>query len=252
MNRNSLVLIVTLLFIFMSCATPGTSRSTPPDFFRNPPVEKGLIFGLGSGRNLEQAMAAAHRDIAGQVGVSITSTMELKNKETDVDGEVSSSSSVESRSSHSVNTILESSKRLEYELTDDGTHYVLVFYPEDRSVEYDEVAIIDEIREDQRKRLVTTTVFSSVLPGTGQLMNDRTVKGAVLLGTAIGFMGVGTFGFVDSAIQYQNALDAPNREMQAYYEDLSDTSLIIGAVGAGLYVLEAVFSGIDNYAANRR
>lgn len=250
MKKVMLPILIVLTMIFASCATTLGNGNQTPTFYRQPPVQKGIFFGLGSGSSMAAAMAVARDDIAGQLGVSVSAAVSMSESEQTENGETTSSSSVEISSKHTINTILEFSKRLEYEQTGDGTFYVLIFYPEDTSIEYDETTMLEEIEAAERSKLVSSTILSSVLPGTGQLMNGNTAKGVVFLGTAVGLLGAGAYGFIDSQIQYQNALDAPNQELQDYYYGISTTSLIIGAVAAGLYGVDAIISGIENYSSN--
>ena len=125
-------------------AVPPERRDLP-DFFLNPPVLEDQYVGLGMS-NLEDdnlsrttALARGRADIAAQVSVVVESMLTDYAQESGADGNTQTISFVERVTKEIANIELRGAITQEQYPANDGTWYVMVFFPKD--------AMLDEVEQ---------------------------------------------------------------------------------------------------------
>lgn len=255
-----LLLVSALLFFQFACASQQPIRESSsqttfskadlkeiPRFYLDPPQMENVLFGLGQGRTLKEATAAAQTDIASQLESRITAEIKTQYKQEGNKG----SEKVEITSQQRTDILLKKVKRLDHKVTTHGYYYSLCFLPLEMQsgTEQIEQSIRKQIEEQEHAFKVKTTLFSSLLPGTGQIMNRNYTKGIFLLSTGVALIGTASVFFISTAIDYQQSVNARNTSLRDYYYQRAFTKGIIGLISSILYIGEAIYSGIDNYSS---
>ena len=254
-------LITGFILLFISCASSPSVHQTAgglevayheiPGFFTNPPDVEGVLFGLGAGASMDEAMVQARDDISSQLKTQVNIVTESTASSSTENGESAFKTSFDQSSVHISETVLEKTKRIDYKISAGGTFFVLVYYPLYETLANSETQIVAEIRREKEANLRRTTIASSVVPGTGQLMNRDKVTGGWMLTGAIALLGSSVTSFILGSQDYQKAQTAANDTELAAFNQRAQTEYFIGYVTAGLYLAEAVFSAIQNYNAQK-
>ena len=141
-------------------APPIKAHSSPPDWIERPPVERGMIYGVGEGAEAKQAFAKAMDMCAGQVKASIHSEMEEESSQSvqTVGGResVSSSENLSSTSKMLVRAVLEDVRIVDqYVDQKAGRTYVL--------------ASFDMAALQAKKQAIVESVLESIADATEKL-----------------------------------------------------------------------------------
>ncbi len=235
-----------LLAGLSSCASVSAPRKADiPNYYLNPPNVPGVIFGFGWGPSLSIAMQKGREDIARQRQVFIDSRVAIHES-------TASDTSVEISLVHEVrNLILNNSKRIHLTRSDSGHYYVLLYYPYNVTETFNENDIVAAIHKEEKTNLAVTTAFSSIIPGTGQLMNRKPVKGTLMLAGAAALLGTFVFSLINAADNMQKAQAATSNAVRSHYVNSSENYSAIALISGLLYAGEAVWSGLDNYSSQK-
>ena len=205
----------------------------------------GVIFGFGWGSSLPIAMHNGRTDIAKQLRVTIDNRMAIYDS-------TESETSVEHFSVQKIdNLVLDNSKRVHLTISNSGYYYVLLYYPDDVPDTFSETEILEEITRREKTSLAVSTALSGVVPGTGQLMNRRYVKGSLMLAGAAALIGTFTFSLINFADDIQKAQAATSNAVRSYYVNSGEVYSTIALISGILYIGEALWSGLDNYSSQK-
>ena len=241
------MVIAIMLSGLCSCSSTSIhSRADIPDFYLNPPNVPGVIFGFGTGDSLGAAMQNGRDDIARQLQVTIESRIAIHESS-------ESNTSVEMTSVQEVkNLVLKNSKRIHMTVPDSGYYYVLLYYSENTPASIGETEILEKIRKREKTSLAVSTALSSTIPGTGQLMNRRYVKGSLMLAGAAVLIGTFSFTLSHAIDDMRRAQTATSNIVRQHYTTSSENYSTIALISAILYAGGALWSGLDNYSSQNR
>ena len=260
LKHTRIFLSAAFIIAARSIAVAQTDIARIPGFYRNPPSMAGVLIGIGSGADNTEAMTKAMEDIATQLKVDVSLVIDARTKQTTEGGEIAFSEDVDVVSRQKVTAILKDTKRLHSTIADDGTYYVLVYYPTDERYKNEaereriEGELLDTIMSRYRSNLFVTTLFSSIIPGTGQMMNKHYLKGGILTAAAAGLLLTSALSTIGAMTDLKAADDARRNDNTLYerkYEAQAQEKLILGITAILLYIAESIYSGIDNYSTQR-
>lgn len=145
--RVGILIAVAAALILASCSTAAPAASAPPerrdlpDFFLSPPAPEDQFVGLGMAKladdNLSRtaALARARADIAAQVVVSVESMLTDYAQESGADGNTQTLTFVERVAKEVADIELQGAITKEQYPANDGTWYVMVFFPKASMIE---------------------------------------------------------------------------------------------------------------------
>ncbi len=91
-----------------------------------------------------------------------------------------------------------------------------------------------------------TTIFSGLVPGTGQMINGSGLKGGLMLGGAAAAAAGSVISFILYSVDYEESLHATNKTNTDYYYQRAMTDFIAGGLFAGVYMVLGIWSAVDN------
>lgn len=251
--KKTLTLFITLTFFLTSCTTTGSiDYSVTYNSYNDLPIYKGIVFGYGTGDTMEEASIAALGNISNQVEVKVTYLTDLDSKIESRNGEIVEDTLVLEESTNLASDVkLKLAKRLDYKIDVNGRYYVLMYYETVKNQFFNEKELVAYIRDKELTNRIFTTTTSSFIPGTGQLMNRDTKKGAILLVSGISLLTSGIISMIASNQFYTDYAQAVNSTERDYYWENSNLYSTVGIVSFSLYGALAIYSGVDNYASQR-